>query len=177
MNNQYSSQTQFWRLPKAAIEDSLDEMARDGAQGDEGIVLWLGKDTGEIADVTHLIRLRGPLVEKRKDYINIHPALFNDVADVAIERGLRLVGQVHSHGAGYGVDLSPTDRLYGIQVPSYLSLVAPDYARTRAPLHDWGVHVYTDEAGYIRLSGDEARGRLQITEGLRPPMLTVGVES
>jgi hypothetical protein len=177
MNNQYSSQTQFWRLPKAAIEDSLDEMARDGVHGDEGIALWLGKDTGAIADVTHLIRLRGPLVEKRKDYINIHPALFNDVADVAMERGLRLVGQVHSHGVGYGVDLSPTDRLYGIQVPSYLSLVAPDYARTRAPLHEWGVHVYTDEAGYIRLSGAEARRRLQITEGPRPLILTVGVES
>jgi hypothetical protein len=177
MNNSYSSPTQFWRLPKAAIEDSLDEMAHDGDSGDEGIVLWLGKDTGEIADITHLIRLRGPLVERRKNYINIHPALFNDVADIAIELGLRLVGQVHSHGPGYGVDLSPTDRIYGIHVPSYLSLVAPDYARTGAPLHDWGVHVYTDEAGYIRLSGDEARRRLQITEGTRPPMLTVGAES
>ena len=177
MNNPYSSPTQFWRLPKAAIEDSLDEMARDGAHGNEGIVLWLGKDTGEIAEVTHLIRLRGPLVEKRKNYINIHPALFNDIADMAIERGLRLVGQVHSHGPGYGVDLSPTDRIYGIQVPFYLSLVAPDYARTRASLHDWGVHVFTSDAGYVRLGGDEARRRLQITEGLRPAMLTVGVES
>jgi hypothetical protein len=177
MNNSYSSQTQFWRLPKGAIEDSRDEMARDGARGNEGIVLWLGRDTGEIAEVTHLIRLRGPLVEKRKNYINIQPALFNDIADVAIERGLRLLGQVHSHGPGYGVDLSPTDRIHGIQVLSYLSLVAPDYARTRAPLHDWGVHVFTDEAGYVRLSEHEARRRLQITEGARPPMLTVGVES
>jgi hypothetical protein len=177
VNNSYSSQTQFWRLPKAAIEDSLDEMARDGASGNEGIVLWLGKDNGEIADITHLIRLRGPLVEKRKNYISIHPALFNDVADIAIEHGIRLVGQVHSHGPGHDVDLSPTDRIHGIQFPSYLSLVAPDYARTRAPLHNWGVHVFTNEAGYVRLSHREARRRLQITEGLRPPMLTVGAES
>jgi proteasome lid subunit RPN8/RPN11 len=96
---------------------------------------------------------------------------------MAIERGLRLVGQVHSHGPGYGVDLSPTDRTHGIQVPFYLSLVAPDYARTRAPLHDWGVHVFTSAAGYVRLGGDEVRRRLQITEGLRPAILTVGVES
>jgi len=174
MNNPYFSPTRLWRIPQAAIEDSLDEMALDGAKGHEGIVLWLGKDSAEIADVTHLIRLRGPLVEKRKDFINIHPALFNDVADVAIEHGLRLVGQVHSHGPGCGVDLSPTDRSHGIQVPPYLSLVAPDYARTRVPAHDWGVHVYTREAGYVRLSHEAARRCLQITDGLRPPMLTVG---
>jgi proteasome lid subunit RPN8/RPN11 len=174
MNNPYFSSTQLWRIPHAAIEDSLDEMARDGENRHEGIVLWLGKDTGEIAEVTHLIRLRGPLVERRKDYINIHPALLNDVADVAIEHGIRLVGQVHSHGPGYGVDLSPTDRVYGIQAPSYLSLVAPNYALTRAPIHDWGVHVYTCEAGYIRLSQTEASRALHIIDSLRPALLTVG---
>jgi proteasome lid subunit RPN8/RPN11 len=174
MNNPYFSSTQLWRIPQAAIEDSLDEMARDGDNGHEGMVLWLGKDTGEIAEVTHLSRLRGPLVEKRKDFINIHPALLNDVADVAIEHGIRLVGQVHSHGPGYGVDLSLTDRMHGIQAPSYLSLVAPDYARTRASLHEWGVHVYTCEAGYVRLSHAEVRRCLQIIDSLRPPMLTVG---
>jgi proteasome lid subunit RPN8/RPN11 len=177
MNNSHFSPTQSWRIPQAAIEDSLDEMACDGANGHEGIVLWLGKDTGEIAEVTHLIRLRGPLVEKCPQLINIHPALFNDVADVAIEHGVRLVGQVHSHGPACGVDLSRTDRIHGIQVPFYLSLVAPDYARTRAPLHDWGVHVYTREAGYVRLRHDKARRCLQITGSLRPPMLTVGCGS
>jgi hypothetical protein len=177
MNNPYFSQTRLWRIPQAAIDDSLDEMALDGAKGDEGIVLWLGKDSDDVAEITHLIRLRGPLVEKRRSRINIHPALFNDVADLAIEHGVRLLGQVHSHGPGYGVDLSPTDRIHGIQVPSYLSLVAPDYAQTRVAVHDWGAHVYTSEAGYVRLSHKAARRCLQITGGLRPPMLTVGLGS
>jgi hypothetical protein len=177
MNNLYFSETRVWRIPQVAIEDSLDEMAHDGARGHEGIVLWLGKDADEIAEVTHLIRLRGPLVEKRTEFINIDPALFNDVADAAIEHGLRLIGQVHSHGPGYGVDLSPTDRIHGIHMPFYLSLVAPDYAQTRVPVHDWGVHVYTREAGYVRLSRDEARNCLQITDSLRPLMLTVGAGS
>jgi hypothetical protein len=174
MNNPYFPQTRLWRIPQAAIEDSLDEMSLDGAKGSEGIVLWLGKDSEDIADITHLIRLRGPQVEKRKEYINIQPALFNDVADIAIEHGLRLLGQVHSHPPGYSVDLSPTDRMYGIQVPSYLSLVAPDFARTRVPVHDWGVHIYTAKAGYVRLGHEAARRCLEITDGLRPPMLTVG---
>lgn len=177
MTNPYFTQTRLWRIPQAAIEDSLDEMALDGAKGTEGIVLWLGKDNDDIADVTHLIRLRGPLVVKRKEYINIHSALLNDVADIAIEHGLRLLGQVHSHPPGYSVDLSPTDRMYGIQVPFYLSLVAPDFARTRVPVHNWGVHIYTAEAGYVRVGQERTRRCLQITDRLRPPMFTVGAGS
>jgi proteasome lid subunit RPN8/RPN11 len=173
MTNPYFTQTRLWRIPQAAIEDSLDEMALDGAKGTEGIVLWLGKDNDDIADITHLVRLRGPLVVKRKEYINIHSALLNDVADIAIEHGLRLLGQVHSHPPGYSVDLSPTDRMYGIQVPFYLSLVAPDFARTSAPVHNWGVHIYTAEAGYIRADQEKTRRCLQLTDGLRPPMFTV----
>lgn len=176
MSNPYFTQTRLWRIPQAAIDDSLEEMAIDGTNGTEGIVLWLGKDSDDVAEITHLIRLRGPLIEKRKDYINIHPALLNDVADIAIEHSLRLVGQVHSH-PGYRVDLSPTDRMNGIQVPFFLSLVAPDFARTRVPVHDWGVHIYTAKAGYIRLGRTAARECLQITHGARPPMLTVGAES
>lgn len=174
MNNPYFTQTRLWRIPQAAIEDSLDEIAIDGIEGTEGIVLWLGKDSDDTAVVTHLIRLRGPLVTKRKGYINIHSALLNDVADIAIEHGLRLLGQVHSHPPGYSVDLSPTDRMYGIQVPSYLSLVVPDFARMRVPVDHWGVHIYTTEAGYIRVDHEDVRRCLQITDGSRPPMFTVG---
>lgn len=174
MNTQYFPPTRLWRIPKAAIEDSLAEMAIDGLKGREGLVLWLGKDHAETAEVTHLVRLRGPLIQKRRDVINIHPALLNDVADIAIERAVRLLGQVHTHGPGYRLDLSWTDRESGIKVPSYLSLVAPDYAQTRTPVHDWGVHVFAREAGYVRLSRDQALRCLQVIDGLHPPMLTVG---
>jgi hypothetical protein len=67
--------------------------------------------------------------------------------------------------------------MYGIQVPFFLSLVAPDFALTRVPVHDWGVHIYTAKAGYIRLGRAAARECLQITPGAHPPMLTVGAES
>jgi hypothetical protein len=174
MNDQHFSPTRVWRIPEAAIEDSLEEMATDGLKSREGIVLWLGKDDGDIAEVTHLVRLRGPLIEKRRDLINIQPALLNDVADIAIENRVRLVGQVHTHGPGYRLDLSPTDRECGIKVPWYLSLVAPDYAQTRSPLHAWGAHVFTREAGYVRLRPDEAIERLQVIRDSRPSMLTVG---
>jgi hypothetical protein len=168
--------TAIWRIPETAIDDCLREMSRDGIHGNEGIVLWLGRDRSDVAELTHLIRLRGPLVEKRPEFINIHPSLFNDVADIAIVENVRLIGQIHTHGPGYRLDLSYTDREYGIKIPSYLSLVAPDYGQTREPIHRWGVHVFTADAGYQRLSKSEAQRRLEVIRGPRVPIVTVGDE-
>ena len=174
MTNPYFSHVEAWRIPETAIPDSLHEMAVDGEQGNEGIVLWLGRDDGEVAEVTHLVRLRGPFVKKYPDLINIHPLLLNDVADVAIEHKARLIGQVHSHGPGYQLDLSPTDREYGVKAPCYLSLVAPDYGITDAPIHLWGVHVYAEVDGYLRLTPEEVHRRIKIVRGPHLPFLTVG---
>ena len=168
--------TAIWRISEVAIDDCLAEMSRDGIDGNEGIVLWLGHDRSDVAEVTHLIRLRGPLVERRPEFINIHSSLFNDVADIAIAESARLVGQVHTHGPGHRLDLSYTDREYGIRIPSYLSLVAPDYGQTQEPIHRWGVHVFIAGAGYQRLSEFEARRRIKVIRGPRVPMVTVGVE-
>jgi hypothetical protein len=148
-------------------------MAIDGRNGNEGIVLWLGRDDDDAAEITHLVRLRGPYVQKFPDLINIHPALLNDVADIAISERVRLVGQVHSHGPGYSLDLSLTDREYGIQAPGYLSLVAPDYGRTDIAVHSWGVHVFTNSA-YRRLSHAESQRRVHVTSSPQLPFLTVG---
>jgi hypothetical protein len=174
MTKSYFPCTEIWRIPETVIPDSLAEMAIDGRSGNEGLVLWLGQDREEIAMVTHLVRLRGPLVQKRPDFINIHPSLLNDVADLAIDHRVHLIGQVHTHGPGYGLDLSRTDREYGLQVPHYLSLVAPDYGCTTAPIHEWGVHVFAEGRGYIRLTTAESRRRLQICAGPCLPFFTVG---
>jgi hypothetical protein len=174
MTNTYFSHVETWRVPETVIPDSLAEMAIDGQQGNEGIVLWLGYDEREVAEVTHLVRLRGALIEKYPDFINIHPSLLNDVADIAIEHKVRLIGQVHSHGPGYWLDLSPTDREYGIKAPSYLSLVAPDYGNTNASIQDWGVHVCADGEGYLRLSPQEVHRRIHVVRGPHLPFLTVG---
>jgi hypothetical protein len=173
VTNAYFAQTDVWRISDAAIRGSLAEMAIDGKNGNEGIVLWLGRDDDDLAEITHLVRFRGPLVQKFPDLINIHAALLNEVADIAILNRVRLIGQVHSHGCGYSLDLSPTDREYGVQAPGYLSLVAPDYGSTMAPIHSWGIHVFTDSA-YRRLRMHEAQRRIQVTSAPQVPFLTVG---
>jgi hypothetical protein len=176
MTNSYFLHTETWRIPETVIPDSLAEMAIDGKHGNEGLVLWLGRDYGEIAEVTHLVRLRGSFVQKHPDFINIHASLLNDVADLAIHQKARLIGQVHSHGSGYWLDLSQTDREYGIKAPYFLSLVAPDYGCTTAPIQQWGVNVFAEGVGYVRLSPEQVRRRLQIVPGPHLPFLTAGGE-
>jgi hypothetical protein len=174
MTNPYFTQIETWRIPRAAIRDALAEMAIDGSRGNEGIVLFLGSDHGATAQVTHLVKLRGLGVERYPDQININAALINEVTDAAIERNVRLIGQVHSHGPAYGVDLSPTDRIYGIRAPFYLSLVAPDYGMSAVPIQYWGVHVFMEAQGYVRLSTVDLNRRVKITPGERIRVLTVG---
>ena len=54
-----------------------------------------------------------------------------------------LVGQIHSHDRSYGVDLSWVDIKYGLSVPYYLSVVAPDYALNPETVwDDCGTHIY-----------------------------------
>jgi len=117
-----------WTIPESVLSISFREMAQDGVQGNEGIALWLGHHSGDRAEVTHLVALRGPGLIKKPNLLMISSGLINDVTDLAIERGVTLLGQIHSHGTGYGTNLSPTDRKYGVAVPYFLSVVAPHYA-------------------------------------------------
>jgi hypothetical protein len=172
--NKLFSKTTKWLLPETVLADSLLEMVIDGRRGDEGIVLWLGRDHGETAEITHLVKLRGPLVTKRPDQIHIEAALFNDVADVAIEHNIRLIGQIHSHGPRYSLNLSPTDKTYGLQTPYYLSLVAPDYGLSDSSLSDCAVHVFRPGRGYVRLSTGEVSRQIQIIPGPHLPFIEVG---
>ena len=43
-----------WIIPEAAVAGSFREMALDGMQCNEGIVLWLGHRNNGQAEVTHL---------------------------------------------------------------------------------------------------------------------------
>jgi hypothetical protein len=176
MTNSYFSQVEAWRIPAAVIPDALAEMAIDGREGNEGIVLFLGRDKDAAAEVTHLVKLRGSGIEKYPAQIQIAAELLNEVTDVAIKNNARLIGQVHSHGPGYGLDLSPTDRAYGIKTPYYLSLVAPDYGMSSAPVQRWGVHVFTENQGYARLSAAEVEHRIQVVPDAHVPFITVGAE-
>lgn len=175
MTKSYFSEIHSWVLPEVAFTASLEEMARDGASGNEGVMLWLGQQRQGIAEITHLVALRGNGVIKEPYFLQIESGLLNDVADLAIEYGVSLIGQIHSHGGGCSTDLSLTDRRYGIKTPYYLSVVAPDFAlRQETRITDCGVHVYEPNHAYRRLSDAETAERIKVVRGLTPTMLLIG---
>jgi hypothetical protein len=166
-----------WCIPATALAQSLREMAQDGVLGNEGVTLWLGHRGDGQADVTHLVALRGPGVVKRPDQLVIQSRLVNEVTDLAIELGLVLVGQIHSHGELYGTDLSYADRNFGIKVPYFLSVVAPDYAlRPQTRLDECGVHLFEPGRGFRRLSQSEVVRRFDVVPAAPLPFSTVGEE-
>lgn len=166
-----------WSIPGSTLAESFREMARDGIDGNEGVALWLGQRRDGHAEVTHVVALRGPGVIKRPDQLVIEAHLLNDVTDLAIELNAVLVGQIHSHGELFGTDLSYADHTFGIRVPYYLSLVAPDYAlRPETRLEDCGIHLFEPGFGFRRFSTTEAGARIRIVPSPPIPVLTVGEE-
>lgn len=152
-----------WQIPQAAFDASMAEMAQDGKAGNEGIALWLGQRPDDVATVQHVVVLRGPGIKRGPAILMLDAALINDVTDLAIELGACLVGQIHSHGKYFGTNLSPTDLQHGINVPYYLSVVAPDYAtRRQTQLTDCGVHIYEPPKGYRRLTITEIQQRVAL---------------
>lgn len=171
----YFPPVEFWDIPETAWAESIREMGRDGLFGNEGVALWLGRRGSGVAEITHVVALRGPEIIKRPDLLVIQPGLVNEVTDLAIDLGVALIGQIHSHGRNFGTDLSYADCTFGIKVPSFLSLVAPDYGlEPRTRLQDCGVHVFERNGVFRRLRTDEVNRRLRIVHTAQIPLFTVG---
>jgi len=171
----YFSVPNRWQIPAEVVRHSFAEMARDGIRGCEGIAMWLGRYDGDTAIITHVALLRGAGVQKAPDRLLITANLVNDLTDVAIANKVTLIGQIHSHGPLYGIDLSVVDRRAGIAVPGYLSAVAPDYAlRAGTTLEECGIHLFTPAQGWQRMSPQDIRERISIADGIHVPVLVAG---
>lgn len=167
-------ETKEFFVPRDLLEVAISEMRNDGANGNEGTCLWLGERNDHTATITHAVLLRGPHIFKSPTNIRIEPELMREVHCAARDRGLILIGQVHSHGKDYGVDLSYVDRELGFRIPAFLSVVAPDYGQSW-PISwlDCGVHIYQREQGFVRLRDRDVQARIRETKKLTS-MLTIG---
>lgn len=155
MNSPYRC-AERWLLADGLFDAVLHELSIDGVRHREGVAFFLGRHAGPEAHVTHLIALRGESLVKREDHLHIPAALMNEVTDHMIAQDGVLLGQIHSHGPGYGVDLSYPDHYFGIRAPGFLSLVCPDFGlRPDTHLEDCGVHVFEAPRGFRRMRGGE----------------------
>lgn len=177
MSTSFFPRIERWRIPAGVFEASIAEMARDGAEGNEGVAFWLGTREGDEARVTHAVALRGLGVVRLPDHLSLPAAVLNEIADVTIALEVSLLGQIHSHGPGNGVDLSQVDHAKGIRVPWFLSVVAPDYAlRPVTELGDCGVHVFEPDRGFRRLTPRELAARVTIVDDEAAAIILVGEE-
>lgn len=159
---------QRWLIPPTLLQVSLSEMALDGVDGNEGICLWLGvRNQDETATISHVIKLRGEGVIKSPANVRVTPELMREVHAFAKAQRKQLVGQIHSHGREYGVDLSFVDLRYGVSVPYYLSVVAPSYALNPATTwDDCGVHICDPKEGFTRIFSRVIAKRISICNQL-----------
>ena len=149
-----------WFLADGLFHAVLEELSIDGLRHREGVAFFLGRHYGPEAHITHLVVLRGERLVKREDHLHIPAALMNEVTDHVIEQQGVLLGQIHSHAPGYGVDLSYPDHFYGIRAPGFLSLVCPDFGmRSETRLEDCGVHVFDAPGGFRRMGNSEIAQR------------------
>ena len=164
-----------WKVPGDLLARSLDLMRPDGADGCEGIGLWLGIAESAKVTITHLIEIPSIWVEKQPYFLRINELAFDAVGDVCDRDGCYLVGQIHSH-PGTFVDLSFADREYGIQAPYFLSVVAPHYAQQHGTRWgDCGVHQFLSDVGFRRLTAAEVQSRVISDDTLRVRSVTLEI--
>ena len=165
-----------WLLAEGLIQAVLEELSIDGLRHREGVAFFLGRHHGPEGHITHLVVLRGVQLVKREDHLHIPAALMNEVTDHVIEQQGVLLGQIHSHGPGYGVDLSYPDHFFGIRAPGFLSLVCPDFGmRLETGLEDCGVHVFDAPRGFRRMGSGEIAQRFGALTGTAVRVVTAKV--
>lgn len=151
-----------WTLPSNLLPTSIQIMAPHGARGNEGLALWLGTEKDSSITVTHVIELRGAGFKTSPLNLQISMRGMSALTDLADRYNVFLVGQIHSH-PGTFVDLSQVDKVHGIRVPDYLSMVCPHYAQVAAtPMNQCGIHVFED-GSYRRMSAYENAQRISAT--------------
>lgn len=151
-----------WNLPSDLLAASVAMMRPHGRVGNEGLALWLGRNDGQQAIVTHMVSLRGAGFRTSPLQLRLSWHAMSKLTDLADSLDTYLLGQIHSHPGVY-LDLSEPDQVYGVRCQDYLSVVCPHYAqRDVAGLDDCGVHLF-DEGAYRRLLPAETTRRITLS--------------
>lgn len=172
--NEFFPAIREWYLSPMILAQSFSEMRLDGLKGNEGSCLWLGRREQHNAVITRVVILRGAGILKQPDYLHISDDLMFEVGELAAKSNEVVLVQIHSHGVGYGTDLSQTDHRYGIRVPYFVSVVAPNYAYIDVPLVECGVHVFEPLEGYRRLERREIDSRFIVQNNWKAELVTAG---
>jgi hypothetical protein len=150
------------RIPERLADASQAFLRKVGLKCTEGILLWLGRPSGEDFIVTEMYAprqkgLRGDhgicVVVDAEEMRRINVHLY--------ETGQRLIAQVHSHPkAAYHSEL---DDQYAIATTvGSLSIVVPDFAEGDFDLHAASVHRLQEDGHWVELTVRQARSLIVV---------------
>lgn len=110
----------------AAIEATLKLLKASGGRNAEGIVLWLGHDDGETAEVTHVFQ---PTHRASADYFHIPREGVVQLMNYLDQHSVRVLAQVHTHPEE-AFHSAADDKWALVRHLDALSLVLPHFAST-----------------------------------------------
>ncbi|HKW76646.1 MAG TPA: Mov34/MPN/PAD-1 family protein [Terriglobales bacterium] len=148
-------------IDPSVITTTLRVLQVFGAQGCEGMVLWVGELTEGSAHITRaVVPLQRPI--KSEDGVGyfIESQTLFELNQKLSETGLRLIAQVHSH-PGEAYHSAADDRYAIVTSEGGLSLVVPDFGRAPADPTMWAVY-RLNKGSWRELEASEARSLLSV---------------
>lgn len=150
------------RIPLSVIAQTLDALQESGRLDHEGIVLWLGRRSGDDVEV---IEAYHPIHQARADQFYIPPEGMRALREKLRASRLFVAAQVHSH-PNRAFHSEADDRWAIVRHIGALSLVLPRFGlQTTQP-------AFLDDAKVFRLSEDNNWQEVPNAEVMRAWLLT-----
>ena len=151
-------------VPIRATIDTQRFLREVGHRGNEGLVLWCGKSSGDVFEVIDILIPRQRAIRTADGVCAIVDGdELHRINMQLYESGLRLIAQVHSHPTE--AFHSDTDDEHSIvNTVGCLSLVVPDFAARDFSLRDCAIFRLAPSGEWKELSHREAEALIELRD-------------
>ena len=145
-----------WKIPRGAIDATLEEVKPVTHPGVEAGVLWLGRRS-TVAQIEAVVTPTGGGVQQYADCWRVSYQVYGRISAWATEAGLSLLAVCHTHGGPSPARLSRRDRTHSVKAPGVLAAVIghdgddgdePDWVRWG--WYEWRSGDYQLLSGFVR---------------------------
>jgi len=151
-------------VPVSATTETQRFLRAVGERGNEGLILWCGKVSGDVFEVGNILVPRQRAIRTTHGVCAIvDGSELHRINMELYESGLRMIAQVHSH---------PTDAFHSdtddqhsiVNTVGCLSFVVPDFAARDFALRDCAIYRLGASGEWNELSTREAEALIEIRD-------------
>jgi hypothetical protein len=143
-------------LTESAVSSMVAHVAEYGITGVESGGFLLAP-AGATVEVVALAGSAQAGIVRRPEQLIISGAAIEVLCEWADDAGLRIVAQFHSHRRG--TSLSPIDKVGGMRVQEFVSIVIPRFANPETDASSWGWWHFDSRTWRTRAAFDVVTGR------------------